>query len=158
VLIRRQFTREQSGIAPGLSQTQRRSYEIPVVYPPFEKYRESPPPPALMEAMGRFVEKSMNDGTLIDTGGLLPSKNGVRVRLANGKITVTDGPFSESKEVIGGHPQGGLEGRSDPDRDRVHGASPEALAGIRRGVRGAADVRTRHGAVALEERSPEPKE
>ena len=41
-------------------------------------------------------------GTLVDTGGLLPSKDGARVRLANGKITVTDGPFSESKEIIGG--------------------------------------------------------
>src|SRR6184192_3248420 len=67
-----------------------------------ESYRQSPPPQALMEAMGKFVEKSMKDGTLVDTGGLLPSKDGVRVRLANGKITVTDGPFSESKEVIGG--------------------------------------------------------
>ena len=38
----------------------------------------------------------------VDTGGLLPSKDGVRVRLANGKIVVTDGPFTESKEVIGG--------------------------------------------------------
>src|SRR5438477_12188736 len=67
-----------------------------------ESYRESPPPAALMEAMGRFVEKSLKDGTLVDTGGLLPSKDGVRVRLENGKITATDGPFSESKEVIGG--------------------------------------------------------
>src|SRR3989449_6799657 len=67
-----------------------------------ESYRESPPPPALMEAMGKFVEKSLKKGTLVDTGGLLPSKDGVRVRLANGKITVTDGPFSETKEVIGG--------------------------------------------------------
>jgi hypothetical protein len=67
-----------------------------------EKYRESPPPPALMEAMGKFVEKSIKDGTLVDTGGLLPSKDGLRVRLANGTITVTDGPFIESKEVIGG--------------------------------------------------------
>jgi hypothetical protein len=67
-----------------------------------EKYRDFPPPAALVEAMGRFVEKSQKDGTLVDTGGLLPSKDGVRVRLANGKITVTDGPFSESKEVIGG--------------------------------------------------------
>jgi hypothetical protein len=55
-----------------------------------------------MEAMGKFVERSLKDGTLVDTGGLLPSKEGVRVRLANGTITVTDGPFSESKEVIGG--------------------------------------------------------
>ena len=67
-----------------------------------ESYRESPPPAALMEAMGQFVEKSFKDGTLVDTGGLLPSKDGVRVRLSNGKIAVTDGPFSESKEVIGG--------------------------------------------------------
>jgi len=67
-----------------------------------ESYRESPPPSALMEAMGKFVEKSFKDGTLVDTGGLLPSKDGFRIRLANGRIAVTDGPFSESKEVIGG--------------------------------------------------------
>jgi len=67
-----------------------------------ESYRESAPPQALMEAMGEFVEKSRRDGTLVDTGGLLPSKDGVRVRLTNGEITVTDGPFSESKEIIGG--------------------------------------------------------
>ena len=67
-----------------------------------ESYRESTPPSALMEAMGRFVERSLKDGTLVDTGGLLPSKDGVRVRLTHGKITVTDGPFAESKEVIGG--------------------------------------------------------
>ena len=67
-----------------------------------ESYRQTPPPPALMEAMGKFVEKSLKDGSLVETGGLLPSKEGVRVRLANGKITATDGPFSESKEVIGG--------------------------------------------------------
>ena len=67
-----------------------------------ESYRQSAPPAALMEAMGKFVEKSVKDGILVDTGGLLPSKDGARVRLANGKITVTDGPFTESKEVIGG--------------------------------------------------------
>ncbi|HWM27583.1 MAG TPA: YciI family protein [Woeseiaceae bacterium] len=67
-----------------------------------ESQRAAPPPPELMEAMSSFVEKSRRDGTLIDTGGLLPSKEGVRVRLAGGKITVTDGPFAETKEVIGG--------------------------------------------------------
>src|SRR5260370_35491227 len=67
-----------------------------------ESHRESGPPAALMEAMGKFVEKSLKDGSLVDTGGLLPSRDGVRVRLANGKITVTDGPFTETKEVIGG--------------------------------------------------------
>ena len=68
-----------------------------------ESYRQSTPPAALMEAMGKFVQKSLQDGSLVDTGGLLPSKDGTRVRLARGKITVTDGPFTESKEVIGGY-------------------------------------------------------
>jgi hypothetical protein len=67
-----------------------------------EKYRESAPPPALMEAMGKFVQQSKKDGTLVDTGGLLPSKDGARVRVAGGRITVTDGPFIDSKEIIGG--------------------------------------------------------
>ena len=67
-----------------------------------ESYRQSPPPAALMQAMGKFVEQSLKDGTLVDAGGLLPSKDGARVRLSKGKITVTDGPFTETKEVIGG--------------------------------------------------------
>jgi hypothetical protein len=67
-----------------------------------ESHRQAGPPPALMEAMGKFIQKSFKEGTLVDTGGLLPSKEGVRVRLAGGKITVTDGPFAESKEIIGG--------------------------------------------------------
>ena len=67
-----------------------------------ESYRESGPPSALMEAMGTFVQQSLKDGTLVDTGGLMPTKDGARVRLAKGKITVTDGPFTETKEVIGG--------------------------------------------------------
>jgi hypothetical protein len=67
-----------------------------------ESYREAGPPPALMEAMGQFVQKSLQDGSLVDTGGLLPTKEGFRVRLTKGAISVTDGPFTESKEVIGG--------------------------------------------------------
>ena len=67
-----------------------------------ESHRQSAPPAALMEAMGKFVQRSLQEGTLVDTGGLLPSKDGFRIRLANGAIRVTDGPFSESKEVIGG--------------------------------------------------------
>jgi hypothetical protein len=67
-----------------------------------EKYREAGPPPALMQAMGQFVRQSMQDGTLVDTGGLLPSREGARVRLSGGKISVTDGPFIDSKEIIGG--------------------------------------------------------
>src|SRR5215510_2717220 len=67
-----------------------------------ESHRSSGPPSALLEAMGKFVAKSLQEGRLVDTGGLAPSKDGVRVRLAQGKISMTDGPFTESKEVIGG--------------------------------------------------------
>jgi hypothetical protein len=61
-----------------------------------------PPPAALMEAIDQLIERYMKEGVLIDTGGLAPSQQGFRVRLAKGQISATDGPFSESKEVIGG--------------------------------------------------------
>jgi hypothetical protein len=67
-----------------------------------ESYRDHTPPAALFDAMGGFVEKSRKEGSLVDTGGLLPSKDGFRIRLTGGKLTLTDGPFTESKEVIGG--------------------------------------------------------
>lgn len=67
-----------------------------------EKYRDAQPPPSMMEAMGKLIEKFTKNGALVDTGGLAPSRDGFRMRLANGKLTVTDGPFSEAKEVIGG--------------------------------------------------------
>ena len=61
-------------------------------------------PPSLehMTKMGQLIEESMKAGVLLATEGCLPSASGARVRLSNGKITVTDGPFTETKEVIGG--------------------------------------------------------
>ena len=53
--------------------------------------------------LAEFGEQATKDGTLLDTGGLLPSVAGTQVRVSNGKVTVTDGPFTESKEVIGGY-------------------------------------------------------
>ena len=44
----------------------------------------------------------MKAGYLLAVEGCMPSATGARVRLSNGKLTVTDGPFTESKEVIGG--------------------------------------------------------
>ncbi len=61
------------------------------------------PPPALMEAMGKLIETSLKDGSLVQTGGLSAGAAGARVRLSAGKLTVTDGPFSEAKEVVGGY-------------------------------------------------------
>jgi hypothetical protein len=82
-----------------------------------ESYRNEPMPPRLMEEMGRFVERCRADGTLVETGGLRPSKDGFRVRLSGGNITVTDGPFAESKEVIGGWAI--LEARSREEALRI---------------------------------------
>lgn len=67
-----------------------------------EKYRAGPPPESLMEAMGKFIEKERKAGTLVDTGGLLPTSEGFKVRLTRGKLKLVDGPFTEAKEVIGG--------------------------------------------------------
>jgi hypothetical protein len=62
-----------------------------------------PPDPKLEEAMGQHIEEMTNRGILLETAGLLPLGKGARVRAAGGKLTVTDGPFIESKEIVGGY-------------------------------------------------------
>jgi len=61
-----------------------------------------PPPAALMEAIDKLSEEMTKKGTLVSFGGLQPTSSGTRMRITNGKIITTDGPFTESKEVIGG--------------------------------------------------------
>ena len=61
------------------------------------------PPPALMEAMGQLIAKATQAGTLVDTGGLEPLSTSTRVRISGERITVLDGPFSETKELVGGY-------------------------------------------------------
>jgi hypothetical protein len=68
-----------------------------------EAHRSQPIPPGLLDAMGKFVEAGFKNGTLLDTAGLKPTKDASRVRLEKGRITVTDGPFTEAKEVVGGY-------------------------------------------------------
>ena len=67
-----------------------------------EDYRNKTVPPSLYEAMGEFVQEGFKSGKLIDTAGLKPTSDASKVRLSNRKITVTDGPFAESKEYLGG--------------------------------------------------------
>jgi hypothetical protein len=62
----------------------------------------APPPQALMDAIGKLGAEAAGTGVMVEMGGLLPTAMGTRVRLAGGKLTVTDGPFTEAKEVIGG--------------------------------------------------------
>jgi hypothetical protein len=64
---------------------------------------QGPAPQALQDAMAKLTADSLQDGSLISSGGLSASANGFRVRSAGGKLTVIDGPFSEAKEVIGGY-------------------------------------------------------
>jgi len=62
-----------------------------------------PPNPELLGAIGKLTEDMTRTGVLLGTGGLLPSAKGARVRVSGGKLTVTDGPFAETKELIGGY-------------------------------------------------------
>ena len=62
-----------------------------------------PPSPEKMARMGQFVEEMTRSGVVVATGGCIPSATGARVRLSGGKLTVTDGPFTESKELVAGY-------------------------------------------------------
>ena len=64
--------------------------------------RNAPPSQEEMANMGKLVEEGMKAGWLLGTEGCLPSALGARVRNSSGKLTVTDGPFTEAKEVVGG--------------------------------------------------------
>jgi hypothetical protein len=64
--------------------------------------RNTPPTQEEMASMGKLIEEGMKAGWLVSTEGCLPSALGARVRRSEGKLTVTDGPFTESKELVGG--------------------------------------------------------
>jgi hypothetical protein len=64
--------------------------------------RATPASQEEMAAMGKLIEEGMKAGWLLATEGCLPSNLGARVRKSSGKITVTDGPFTEATEVVGG--------------------------------------------------------
>src|SRR5258706_995621 len=64
--------------------------------------RNTPPSQQEMSRMGQLVEEGFKAGWLVATEGCLPSALGARVRRSDGKLSVTDGPFTEAKEVVGG--------------------------------------------------------
>jgi hypothetical protein len=68
-----------------------------------EEYEAGMPPrPELSAEIGKYTEEMMKAGVVVMTGGLLPSSTGVRIDVSGRKLTVTDGPFCETKELIGG--------------------------------------------------------
>ena len=64
--------------------------------------RNTPPSQEEMSRMGKLIEDGFKAGWLVATEGCLPSALGARVRRSGGSLTVTDGPFTEAKELIGG--------------------------------------------------------
>lgn len=62
----------------------------------------TPPSEGEISQMGKLIEESFKSGILLATEGCLPSALGVRIRMTDGSFKVTDGPFTESKELVGG--------------------------------------------------------
>jgi hypothetical protein len=69
----------------------------------FESDPSAPPPsPETLEKLGEYTHKMLASGTVVLTGGLVRPSRGLKIKNEAGKITVTDGPFAESKELIDG--------------------------------------------------------
>lgn len=68
-----------------------------------EKIRSMTLPDGLMEAMGTFVSEGMRSGTIVDTAGLKGTAHASTITQHKRKLTVSDGPFAESKEIVGGY-------------------------------------------------------
>ncbi len=69
-----------------------------------EEKNMGPPSPELLAGIKKLTEElTQQGGALLETGGLLPSARGAKVRASRGRVKVTDGPFSEAKELIGGY-------------------------------------------------------
>ena len=61
------------------------------------------PTPELLEAMHKLADREIKAGRMLDNGGLMPVETGAQVRIADGKLSVIDGPFMEAKEIVGGY-------------------------------------------------------
>ena len=74
---------------------------------------QGPPPKELMDAIARLGAEAAAAGTMIGSGGLSPTAQSTRVRVSQGELTVTDGPFTETKEVLGGYAQFELNSKEE---------------------------------------------
>jgi hypothetical protein len=77
------------------------------------------PPKQLMDAIAKLAEDEAKAGTMLGSGGLGPTAMGARVRLSKGHVTVTDGPFTEAKEVVGGYAQFELKSKEEAVQSAV---------------------------------------
>lgn len=74
---------------------------------------QGPAPKELIDAITILSEEAVKNGTMRGNGGLSPTAQSTRVRVASGKLTVTDGPFTEAKEIVGGFAQFELKSKQD---------------------------------------------
>ncbi len=81
--------------------------------------KQGPPPKPLMDAITQLSEEAAKAGTMLGSGGLGPTALGARVRLSGGQVTVTDGPFTEAKEVVGGYAQFELKSKEEAIKSAV---------------------------------------
>jgi hypothetical protein len=81
--------------------------------------KQGPPPKQLMDAIAQLAEEEAKAGTMLGSGGLGPTALGARVRLSGGQVTVTDGPFTEAKEVVGGYAQFELKSKEEAVKSAV---------------------------------------
>jgi hypothetical protein len=72
-----------------------------------------PPPKEFMDAMAKLSEEAAKAGTMLGSGGLAPTAQSTRVRVSKGRLTVTDGPFTEAKEIVGGYAQFELKSKQE---------------------------------------------
>lgn len=78
------------------------------------------PPQSLMEAIGKLAEDATRNGSMIGSGGLMSPSKGARVRLSGGRVTVTDGPYTEAKELVGGYAQFEFKSKEEAVQSAVH--------------------------------------
>lgn len=71
------------------------------------------PNPELMAAVAKMADEANKRGIMVTAGGLQPSSRGARVRVSGGKTTLIDGPFTETKELVGGYAIFDLESKEE---------------------------------------------
>jgi len=88
---------------PVLAARPNRSFPMRFMYIVTSPQPMTGPTPAMVAAIEKLAEREIKAGRMIDNGGLMPLQTGARVKIADGKLSVIDGPFVEAKEVIGGY-------------------------------------------------------
>jgi hypothetical protein len=91
----------------------RGSSPMRIMYIVTSPHPPGPPTPELMEAIHKLADREIKAGRMLDSGGLMPIAAGAQVRIADGQLSVVDGPFVEAKEVIGGYAIFELPGKEE---------------------------------------------